>query len=175
LSFGNGLFEGPADLYHAMTQAIQVHAFDVDLDIDLGWLFTKGLTVIDGGEPATDADLFADLGDSVTVRGDIIGQGFGFLGVNTGTGATGGGEALSEVRVFVDDTGEPALRDTKALGDGGLSFASFNTLEDTGIPSALRFDLLLNEGLQGARGHEGRVCTNRRVDASASVSTTVVI
>jgi len=160
LSFGNGLFEGPADLYHAMTQAIQVHAFDVDLDIDLGWLFTKGLTVIDGGEPATDADLFADLGDSVTVRGDIIGQGFGFLGVNTGTGATGGGEALSEVRVFVDDTGEPALRDTKALGDGGLSFAGFNTLEDTGIPSALRFDLLLNEGLQGARGHEGRVCNN---------------
>ena len=145
---------------HPVAEAIKVHAFDIDLDVHLRLLFAERIAVINSSEPATDTDLFSDLGDGVTVRGDIVGQGFGFLSVYAGTGATGGGEALSEVRVFVDDTGEPALRDTKALGDGGLSFASFNTLEDTGIPSALRFDLLLNEGLQGARGHEGRVCNN---------------
>jgi len=158
------LFEGNGErdrgIHHPMAEAIEVHAFDIDLDVHLRLLFAERIAVINSSEPATDADLFADLGDSVTVSGDGIGEGFGFFGIDAGAGASRGIEALGEVRVFMNEAREPALGDPEAVGDIGLGFAGFDTFEDTSIPSALRFDLLLNEGLQGARGHEGRVCTN---------------
>lgn len=135
-----------------MAERVKVDIRHVDLHLD-GWLFTEGFAVIDGSEPATDADLLSHFGDCVFVFAHTIGQVFGLFGIDGGAGAAGFAEAGDAAGVFGHDTGEPALGDAEGLGDSGLGFAGFNAFKDTGFPAALFFDGFEDKGFERAGGY----------------------